>query len=72
MEPVLRVSMWSLVQRANWLATAQCPKCGEINHVSRQSPFRKPMIELNDAGLAWCGVCSTEWVPNWPRPAVVT
>ncbi len=69
-----RPSMLSLVQRANWLATAMCPKCGELNHAPPKKPpaiFRKPMIELNEAGVAWCGVCSAEFIPVMPTHRAV-
>lgn len=60
--------MWSLVQRANYLLAVKChnPQCGETNLRGR-----KPMIELNDEGSAYCNTCGTAWAAERPRVEAV-
>lgn len=57
-------AMSSLVQRANYLLTVVCvnPQCQETNLKGR-----KPMIELNEDGMAYCSTCGT----HWPVPFLV-
>jgi len=58
--------MWSLVQRANWLISAQCPKCPACNKSGV-----KPIIEIQPNHLAWCKRCGAEWEPILTRPVPV-
>jgi len=64
-----RPSMWSLVQRANYLLSVKCvnPQCEETNLRGR-----KPMIELSDDGRqAYCNTCGAMWNPELPKREVV-
>ncbi len=61
-----RPSMLSLVQRANWLMTAVCPKCHETNLKGR-----KPPIELDERSQAWCSTCGADWPAELPKREVV-
>jgi hypothetical protein len=68
MDAEIRPSMLSLVQRANYLLSVKCanPQCQETNLRGR-----KPMIELTEAGEAYCNTCGTSWHPVLvPRVAV--
>lgn len=61
-----RSSMWSQVMLSRWLATAVCPNqptCDETN-----VKHRKPLIELNEQGRAYCNACGHMWTA--PRPVV--
>ena len=64
----MRPSMLSLIQRANYLLNVKCenPQCQETNLKGR-----KPMIELNDEGTAYCNTCGTAWAPAWPAHEAV-
>jgi len=60
--------MLSLVQRANYLIDVKCvnPQCEETNLKGR-----KPMIELDEAGGAYCNTCGTSWSPFFPPHVAV-
>jgi len=63
---ITRPSMWSLVQRANWLIEAQCPTCP-----ARNESGKKPYIEILPNHLARCKRCESEWEPILTRPVPV-
>jgi Zn ribbon nucleic-acid-binding protein len=56
-----RVSNWSEVTRRNWIAEAICPGCGETNLKGR-----KPAVELEENGMAYCSQCGHPWIATPP------
>lgn len=60
--------MWSQKVRADWYATARCPKVG---CESQNIPGAKPSINLNDDDTADCSQCGASWVVTRPPVEVV-
>lgn len=65
MTGVVRPSMLSLVQRANWLLAAVCPACEAHNLHGR-----KPLVELTEGG-AYCNACGHVFAVVLPARATV-